>query len=54
MEAKTERIHCARLLKHRDSLLYEVIEKIVDLGQNHDGLLFQVQWKALPDKRDYT
>ncbi len=69
---KTERVHCARLLKYRDSLLvkqipqdmfdlaertesrYEVIENITDLGQDHDGLFFQVQWEGLPDKRDYT
>ncbi len=69
---KIERVHCARSLKYRDSLLgkqipqdmldlaertesrYEVIEKIVDLGQDHDGLFFQVQWEGLPDKRDYT
>ena len=69
---KTERVHCAQLLKYRDSLLgkpvpqdmldlaertesrYEVIEKIVDLGQHRDGLFFRVQWEGLPDKRDYT
>ncbi len=33
---------------------YEVIEKIVDLGQDHDGLFLQIQWEGLPDKRDYT
>ncbi len=33
---------------------YEVIEKIADLGQDHDGMFFQVQWERLPDKRDYT
>ncbi len=32
----------------------EVIEKIVDLGQDRDGLIFQVQWEGLPDKRDFT
>ena len=69
---KTERVHCARLLRYRDSLLgkpipqdmlelaertesrYEVIEKIVDLGQDRDVLFFRVQWEGLPDEQDYT
>lgn len=33
---------------------YEVIEKIVDLGESTDGLFFQVVWEGLPDKRDGT
>ncbi len=33
---------------------YEVMKKIVDLGQDKDGLFFQVQWEGLHDKRDYT
>ena len=69
---KVERVHCARLIKYRDSLLgktvtkemmdlaertesrYEVVEKIVDVGEAPDGLFFRVQWEGLPDKRDWT
>ncbi len=69
---KSERVHCARLLKYRDSLQgkpvskkmldlaettearYEVVHKILNVGQAPDGLFFQVQWEGLPDKRDYT
>ena len=69
---KTELVHCARLIKYRDSLLckpvpkemmdlaertesrYEVVEKILDIGEAPDGLFFRVQWEGLPDKRDWT
>jgi len=33
---------------------YEVIDKIVTIGEFQDGIFFQVQWEGLPDKRDYT
>jgi len=33
---------------------YEVVHKILNVGQAPDGLFFQVQWEGLPDKRDYT
>lgn len=69
---KTERVHCARLIKHRDPLLgnpvsqemfdlaertesrFEVVEKLLDVGEAPDGLFFRVQWEGLPDKRDWT
>ncbi len=41
-------------LPERTESRYEVVEKIVDLGQDHERLLFQVQWEGLPDKRDFT
>lgn len=33
---------------------YEVIDKIVDLGDSSYGLLFQVIWEGLHNKRDWT
>lgn len=69
---KTERVHCARILKYDDSLQgstvpqemidialrtearYEVVEKILDIGEAPDGIFFQVQWDGLPDKEDWT
>ena len=39
-------------LTERAESRYEVIEKIVDLGQDCDGLFFRVQWEGLPDERD--
>ena len=30
-------------LAERTETRYEVVEKIIDLGQDHDGLFFQVQ-----------
>lgn len=41
-------------LAERNSSPYEVIERIVDVGEDSDGLLFHVQWEGLPDKRDWT
>lgn len=69
---KTDKVHCARLIRYRDSLLgepvpqdmldladhtetrFEVVEKIIDIGETPDGLFFQVQWEGLPDKQDWT
>lgn len=33
---------------------YEIVDRIVDVGEAPDGLFFQVQWEGLPDKRDFT
>lgn len=41
-------------LAERTDSRYEVVEKIVDVGEAPDGLFFQVQWEGLPDERDYT
>lgn len=33
---------------------YEVAERIMDVGEAHDGIFLQVQWDGLPDKSDWT
>lgn len=41
-------------LADRTQSSYEVIDKIMNIGQAPDGIFFQVQWEGLPDKRDWT
>jgi len=33
---------------------YEVIDKIIDIGEDKDEIWLQVVWDGLPDKRDWT
>lgn len=33
---------------------YELIEKLMDIGEDADGIHLQVQWLGLPDQRDWT
>lgn len=33
---------------------YEVIDRIVDIGEDKDGIWFRVIWDGLPDQRDWT
>ena len=41
-------------LAERIESRYEIVEKIVDVGEAPDGLFFRVQWDGLPDQRDWT
>ena len=41
-------------LVERTASRYEVVERIMNIGEAPDGYLFQLQWKNLQDKRDWT
>jgi len=41
-------------LAERSEAKYELVEKIIDIGEDHDGIFLQVQWQGLPDRRDWT
>lgn len=41
-------------LADRSESRYEILERIVGLSENHEGIWFHLQWDGLPDKRDYT
>lgn len=41
-------------LADRTAAKYEVVEKIVDIDDNEDGIWFQLQREGLPEQRDYT
>jgi len=33
---------------------YEIVERILDVGEAPDGMFFRVQWDGLPDESDFT
>lgn len=41
-------------LADRSEAQYEIVEKIVDIGETPDGLFLQIQWLGLPDSTDKT
>lgn len=41
-------------LADRTEARYQVVKKIINLGQAPDGLFFQVEWEGLHDKCDWT
>lgn len=41
-------------LADRTTAKYEVVERIVDISKNHEGLWLRLQWEGLPEERDYT
>ena len=41
-------------LADRSEAQYEIVGKIVDIGEDHDGIFLQVQWLGLPDAIDRT
>lgn len=41
-------------LADRTAAKYEVVESIVDIQMNDDGIWLRLQWEGLPDERDYT
>lgn len=41
-------------LADRSAAKYEVVEKIVDIAENDEGIWLRLQWEGLPDERDYT
>lgn len=45
-----------KLLKQTEHIEanYEMVEKLLDIGESDDGLCIQVQWLGQPDKSDWT
>lgn len=41
-------------LAERTEARYELIKRIVDNGEDKDSIHLQVQWRGLPDRRDWT
>ena len=41
-------------IAERSEARFEFIEKIIDIGEAPDGLIFHFAWERLPDKRDWT
>ena len=41
-------------LADRSEAQYELVEKIIAIGEEHYGIFLQVQWLGLPDAIDYT
>lgn len=41
-------------LADRTAAKYEVVEKIIDIAENDEGIWLRLKWEALPEERDYT
>ncbi len=51
--ARLYRKNCLSTFEHSEAK-YEMIEKLIDIGEDGNDIFIQVEWSGLPDKKDQT